>query len=505
MKGRYARLVIIFVILFQMFVPGVSQVYAKTSGSDKQPAICAWPSDTLQLYFQFQNEAISALYSSDIQAGKLSLSNNGGRLFTRGNLKLPTSALDHVVDSMWWRTSSIISTTSTSVVLLSLASAWVIESNVEGLAIFFKDRPIVRDYKELLDIDTQLFETAFSFSHKVDLTRPAEWNVVDNFKAVVKKYQDAWLLRKWFDINWNISMANILLELASMNASMKYFITVWGEVWASELRSYAWCLWKQGLVWKCNASNLLLWFNLDAVNKLKQDYKGNWFFGKCNSYVSNFTSSISKSAGNNLDSIKAAWNDIQASFCRLINALVWEWTCSKLTQDPCEMTDYERALIEAYLWWEWVCKGWKWDSVAAMLAKIEEYEKNKKTAAWESEKSDNLTKSSSNPQPPSLFDLISDLSEAESTEDKKVIRYRIYSGESAYNPEFSYDMNYELLKIFSDVTDDFEHSERAAMASDLSYQLVKIKWLVDQVGAAMNWATELRKDLQDIVNYQCSM
>jgi len=504
MKGRHARLVIVFVMLFQVFVPGVSQVYAKTSGSDKQPAVCAWPSDTLQLYFQFQNEAISALYSSDIQARKMSVSsNNGGRLFNRGNLKLPTSALDYVVDSVWWRTSSIISTTSTSVVLLSLASAWVIESNVEGLAIFFKDRPIVRDYKELLDIDTQLFETAFSFSHKVDLTRPPEWNMIDNFKAVVKKYQDAWLLRKWLDINWNISMANILLELASMNASMKYFMTIWGEVWASELRSYAWCLWKQGIVWKCDASNLVLWFNLDAVNKLKQDYKGNWFFGKCNSYVSNFTSSISKSAGNNWDSIKSAWNDIKTSFRSLMNALIWEWTWSKIAKDPCEMTDYESALIEAYWWWEWHCG--EWVSVATMLAQIKEYEKNQKAAAWESEKSDNLTKSSSTSEPPSLLDVISDLNKAESTEDKKVIRYRIYSGESVYNPEFSYEINYELSKIFDDVTDDFEHSERAAMASDLSYQLVKIKWLVDQVGAAMNWAKKLEKDLQDIANYQCSM
>jgi hypothetical protein len=43
------------------------------------------------------------------------------------------------------------------------------------------------------------------------------------------------------------------------------------------------------------------------------------------------------------------------------------------------------------------------------------------------------------------------------------------------------------------------------MASDLSYELVKIKWLVNQVDAAMIWADELRKHLQDIADYQCSM
>jgi hypothetical protein len=43
------------------------------------------------------------------------------------------------------------------------------------------------------------------------------------------------------------------------------------------------------------------------------------------------------------------------------------------------------------------------------------------------------------------------------------------------------------------------------MASDLSYELSKFKWLVDQVGAAMKEAKQLEKDLQDIADYQCSM
>ena len=55
------------------------------------------------------------------------------------------------------------------------------------------------------------------------------------------------------------------------------------------------------------------------------------------------------------------------------------------------------------------------------------------------------------------------------------------------------------------MTEQLEHSQRAAMASDLSYELTKFKWLVDQIDAAMKWAKELEKDLQDIADYQCSM
>jgi hypothetical protein len=43
------------------------------------------------------------------------------------------------------------------------------------------------------------------------------------------------------------------------------------------------------------------------------------------------------------------------------------------------------------------------------------------------------------------------------------------------------------------------------MASDISYELFKFKWLVDQVNTAMRSASQLRKDLQDIADYQCSM
>jgi hypothetical protein len=43
------------------------------------------------------------------------------------------------------------------------------------------------------------------------------------------------------------------------------------------------------------------------------------------------------------------------------------------------------------------------------------------------------------------------------------------------------------------------------MASDLSFELTQIKWLVNQVEEAMSKAELLRKDLQDIADYQCSM
>jgi hypothetical protein len=53
--------------------------------------------------------------------------------------------------------------------------------------------------------------------------------------------------------------------------------------------------------------------------------------------------------------------------------------------------------------------------------------------------------------------------------------YRVYSGKSSYNTEFSNNMNIEFISVSNDVIEQFGHSQRAAMASDLSYELIKVK------------------------------
>lgn len=496
MRQKYTRVVIVFVVIFQMFMFGFPLVYAETSNSTKQPEVCAWPSETMLEYFQFQKDALEAITSSTASNGKLSVWDSDWWLFTRRDLSLPSSALDYVVDSVRWRTSSIISTTATSVVLLMLASSSVVESDVEWLAILFKDRPIVRDYKQMLDVETEIFTTAFDFSRKIDLTRALKWNTVSKFDAVVKQYQASWLLRQGANTNGSASMANILSDLISMNASMKYFISMWWEVWASELKSYVWCVWQYKKE-QCDGSNFVLWFSDEAVEKLKEEYSGSRWYWACNSSASNFKSSISKSARNGLDSLKSAWDNIKTSWHSLINALIWKWTWSKMLTDPCQLTDYERAQLEAYYWWDRTC--WEWISVSSVIGQV------KKTLAWQSEETDDLSKKSSTWESPSSLDVMDGLNKQRTTEDKKLFWYRVYSGESRYNPEFSNSMNGEFTGVFHDINEQLGHSQRAAMASDLSYELIKFRWLVDQIKSAEVEADKLEKDLKKIADYQCSM
>jgi hypothetical protein len=52
--------------------------------------------------------------------------------------------------------------------------------------------------------------------------------------------------------------------------------------------------------------------------------------------------------------------------------------------------------------------------------------------------------------------------------------------------------------------DDLKQSQWNATAWDTSYQLIEIKWLLDQIDPVMSWAKWLQDTLQKIADYQCS-
>ena len=159
MRQKYTRLAIVFFMLLQMFIPSFSQVYAEKKDSNKQPEVCAWPSETMQQYFQFQKDALKAISLSTASNKNISVWNSEWWLFTKKDLSLPSSALDYVVGNLWWKTSSIVSTTATSVALLLLASSSVVESDVEWLAIFFKEKPL----KNKIPNGLKIFQPFFKF------------------------------------------------------------------------------------------------------------------------------------------------------------------------------------------------------------------------------------------------------------------------------------------------------------------------------------------------------
>jgi hypothetical protein len=58
--------------------------------------------------------------------------------------------------------------------------------------VLFKDRPIVRDYKQMLDIETDLYDVAYFRCKKVNLLKELEDDseIYQKLVDIIKEYQE---------------------------------------------------------------------------------------------------------------------------------------------------------------------------------------------------------------------------------------------------------------------------------------------------------------------------
>lgn len=492
MKKRWS-LFIIFVLLIQLFC--VPFCYAETSASE-QPKTCRWSSEMMWYYFDFQYEIKSVLMGSQINYERFSATYQTWWLFTNRVLDLnTTSAIELLSSSVVWNLKSFVSNSVTSLALLELAAFSVVQSNTEWFAILFADWPIVRDYKRMLDIETELFDIAYFRSKQVPLTRPLDSEWIAQLTNVINKYQKLWLLeeKKWWigDIHW--SMSDLILDLVSMNASMKQFIMVGGEVGKSWLRKYNWCFWNIDKD-KCTREFAILSFSGGAIDQLYDDYKDVRSFSKCNSYANYFRWTIGKTIDNNVDMVSTAMKDVDDSIKRLRNALFK--TERRDFRDPCkDLSDYEMAQLQAYWWGNWKCGYW----INPFTAK--EYINDKLAhIKQKSGISDVLRKSKT---PKSSWTLNDNLKES-MTDSERSQKYRQLIGSWNFNRFYDSDLWSGFLSSFETTMDEYSQSQETAIAGDASGLFPHLRSLLDQVDSVASGTDTLQKELQKIKDKQCS-
>lgn len=470
MKKRYTLLVVL-VLIFQTFSLWFLYVDAKDSDSSEY-SICAWPSETMALYFDFQNEMRTVLLGSEVNERRFKVTLWTGWLFSQQVVTLSKdTALDLVLNSVWNRTSSLISTAATSAVLLGLSAVSVIQSNTEWLAILFRDRPIVRDYKTMLDIESSLFDVAYFRSKQINLTRPVDGNMVDQFNEVVKKYQDLWLLdKKATPLKGDVSMSHVIWDLVWMNAAMKHFIVYD----AGALKTFYGCMNKSK---DKNCNPPILKFSDEAKEKLQNDYR--WTFGKCNKH---FNSLISKTTK---DSWKAWSQNVKDAMKRLKNVWVTGWDWPWGDDRWCDVSDYEKAQIRAYLWDNWTC-----DDLVNLQLNLP------KKSNQSLRKQQNIDSD--------WWDTNDGGDGGKTTSEKRQEWFYIYWEWSEYNPEYSLQVHNDFLQIYTWIKTEYEQSQWNAQSSDLSNELVKIRWLIDQLDGVIDISVLLQKQLEQIENYQAN-
>lgn len=487
--------------MFQVFFGNFSYVEAvKDDNSNEQPQVCSWPSDTFSLYIDFQNEIMEIIWGSDINEKRYAVALGDDWLFAQNILPLVQDApavVNIAATSVLNNLQSMSQATIVTTFLLELSAISVGESSIEWLwTVLFKDRPIVRDYRSLLQIETQLTQLTYNLSKKVSLIKLFQGDLLDNINSVIKKYQELWLLeeteKKWLD--WWVTLVSVISDLVMMNASMKNFIVTNGTVfdeWRT-LLNYNGCLNDDAV---CEKNNAILRFSAEAVEQLKKDYDGIWVFWACNNNWNWFKSTIAKGVNNNVEWVKWAWKDIKDAYDRLVSALINKDTNDNYAKkEKCDMSYYEMAQLRAYYWNNWSCDSIEvdksksdknklelWSKLKQIYSSIKQYAKTKK----DYKKLKQNTKLSTNSA-----------------------RYSVYGTSSLYSSEYKSDLELEFIKIYDWISSEYKMSEIDSASIDSSSQLVQVMALVKQVQGAWEQITRendwLKAVLNEIANYQCA-
>lgn len=475
---------------------------------NNQPVVCAGPSEIMSQYFAFQNEIMAAVLWSKIAEKRFETQRWTKRLFAKGVLDLwkdsPTS-LDLVANSVFWNLISATNSSLTSAFLISLSFASVLYSNTAWLWILVKDRVVVRDYKTMLDIETSWIELAFFLSQTTNLANKVNDDKLPlKLNEIIKKYQQSWLFATiWAEnkIGGQFRLMDLMSDMIVMNGHMRHFL-MYNNTWI--LDKYRWCVWEYDNVWvskKCTNGPILK-FSDEAIAQLDQDYSQLGMFWKCNLYVSSFTNTISKWIKNNFESVEAAMQDVKNSVSNLKNTLFnssrWD-----LAKDRCNMSYYEMAQLRAYWWWDWNCSQSlvDVDFDSDLLDVVNDFTSQK--GGKQAQDIDKETKyyDKWESQKQSVW---SSVMNGWTSLDMRGLRVDEYGVKSIYNSEFNAELNDALYRHFEDVISEFKQSQQNASAWDLSHELIKIKWLIDEVDGVIISAESLESNLKKISDYQCS-
>ena len=81
--------------------------------------------------------------------------------------------------------------------------------------------------------------------------------------------------------------------------------------------------------------------------------------------------------------------------------------------------------------------------------------------------------------------------------------YKYYGNTPMYTQRFSSSLNDSFQWILTENLEDFRQSQENAIGGDFSRELIKIKWLLNQIKAVMSASQTLKVDLQNVADNQC--
>lgn len=163
----------------------------------------------------------------------------------------------------------------TSAFLFELAGLSTLADNSVGLTILFQDRPIVRDWAKLLEVERNLNQTAYHLGQAGEIARTISDTVA--LKQLLKSYEGKGLLEGTEGFSSSLRYMDLLKTLASANIAMKSFLAYNSSVLLDSFK-------EQGLE-----------FSEKRIQQLKEEYRCvRWTLGfKCSTSWKSLTKNLS--------------------------------------------------------------------------------------------------------------------------------------------------------------------------------------------------------------------
>lgn len=182
----------------------------------------------MTLYLDFQREVAALVQTHPFQTANATVSAGQGGIFTNDLLKL--EELKEFDDSLAGQalkifyTANVRSATAliTSAFLFEFAGLSTLADNSVGLTILFQDRPIVRDWSKLLDVERNLNQTAYHLGQAGKIARTISDTTA--LKQLLKSYESKGLLKGTEGFASSLRYMDLLSTLASANIAMKNFL-----------------------------------------------------------------------------------------------------------------------------------------------------------------------------------------------------------------------------------------------------------------------------------------
>ena len=312
----------------------------KVDCSEDNPPVCTATPDDMAIYLEFQKEMATILSKNGFKTSTEIMSEGGAGLFTTKTLEL--TGLQAFNESLAWQAIRIFDITVTrsataiitATFLFELSAVSALADNTLWLTILFQERPIVRDWVKLLDVERSLNTSAYDLWRAWEIAKTVV--EMDKINDIVKKYEGKGLFKNNSNFWVSARYMDIVMELVELNAAVKWCLVYSDETplndfksndhhldvsedWSRKIRNAYICARpKYGL--KCNTSWAALKKNLSILgNSTKKQGKGS------------------------VDQIKQSYRNLVES--------LWNWNAVKKDADlKSSLTKRELEILRSRYW-----------------------------------------------------------------------------------------------------------------------------------------------------------